>query len=181
MHDDRGEINALLGHGTEFSGKLTYQGTVRIDGVFSGEIKTVLRDLGIEAGHLRRLVIVAFEAEMNVVMYARKGVMTLVVTDDDIRLETTDEGPGIPDIDLFEHNEAYSTASIVIERELGIPAEKMNVNGGAVAMGHPIGCSGARLLSTLIYALRDRGLRSGLAALCLGGGEAVAMAVEAEE
>jgi len=86
-------------------------------GEVSGEIKVILRDLGIEAAHLRRLVIVAFEAEMNVVMYARKGVMTLVVTDDDIRLETTDEGPGIPDIELALQ-EGYSTASDEM-REMG--------------------------------------------------------------
>ena len=87
-------------------------------------------------------------------------------------------GLSIGDIDLVEHNEAYSTASIVIERELGIPGEKMNVNGGAVAMGHPIGCSGARILVTLLYALKQRGLRRGLATLCLGGGNALAMIVE---
>jgi acetyl-CoA C-acetyltransferase len=87
-------------------------------------------------------------------------------------------GLAISDIDLFEHNEAYSTASIVVERELGIPGEKMNVNGGAVAMGHPIGCSGARILVTLLYALKNRGLRRGLATLCLGGGNALAMIVE---
>jgi acetyl-CoA C-acetyltransferase len=87
-------------------------------------------------------------------------------------------GIAISDIDLFEHNEAYSTASIVVERELGIPREKMNVNGGAVAMGHPIGCSGARILVTLLYALKSRGLKRGLAALCLGGGNALAMIVE---
>ncbi len=86
-------------------------------GEVSGEIKTVLRDLGIDAAHLRRLVIVAFEAEMNVVMYAQKGVMTLVVTDDDIRLETTDEGPGIPDIELALQ-EGWSTASDEM-REMG--------------------------------------------------------------
>lgn len=86
-------------------------------GEVAGEIKVILRDLGIEAAHLRRLVIVAFEAEMNVVMYARKAVMTLVVTDDDIRLETTDEGPGIPDIELALQ-EGYSTASDEM-REMG--------------------------------------------------------------
>jgi anti-sigma regulatory factor (Ser/Thr protein kinase) len=86
-------------------------------GEVSGEIKVILRDLGIEAAHLRRLVIVAFEAEMNVVMYARKGVMTLVVTDDDISLETADEGPGIPDIELALQ-EGYSTASDEM-REMG--------------------------------------------------------------
>jgi len=87
-------------------------------------------------------------------------------------------GFSISDIDLVEHNEAYSTASIVVERELGIPGEKMNVNGGAVAMGHPIGCSGARILVTLLYALKNRGLKRGLATLCLGGGNALAMIVE---
>jgi acetyl-CoA C-acetyltransferase len=87
-------------------------------------------------------------------------------------------GLSISDIDLFEHNEAYAPASIVVERELGIPAEKMNVNGGAVAMGHPIGCSGARILVTLLYALKQKGLKRGLATLCLGGGNALAMIVE---
>jgi len=84
----------------------------------------------------------------------------------------------IDDMDLVEHNEAYASASIVIARELGIDPEKFNVNGGAVALGHPIGCSGARILVTLLYALKQRGLKRGLATLCLGGGNAVAMIVE---
>jgi len=87
-------------------------------------------------------------------------------------------GFSLSDIDLIEHNEAYAPASIVIERELDIPEEKMNVNGGAVAMGHPIGCSGARILVTLLYALKEKGLKRGLATLCLGGGNALAMLVE---
>lgn len=87
-------------------------------------------------------------------------------------------GLTISDMDLIEHNEAYSTASIAVSRELGIPMEKMNVNGGAVAIGHPIGCSGARVLVTLIYALKQRRLKRGLATLCLGGGNAVAMIIE---
>jgi acetyl-CoA C-acetyltransferase len=88
-------------------------------------------------------------------------------------------GMTVEDIDLFEHNEAYSTASIVVREELGIPEEKFNVNGGAVAIGHPIGCSGARVLTTLVYALRKRGKKTGLATLCLGGGNGVAMIIEA--
>jgi acetyl-CoA C-acetyltransferase len=84
----------------------------------------------------------------------------------------------ISDMNLVEHNEAYAPASLVVERELGIPRDKMNVNGGAVAMGHPIGCSGARILVTLLYALKEKGLVRGLATLCLGGGNAVAMIVE---
>ncbi len=87
-------------------------------------------------------------------------------------------GFAISDIDLIEHNEAYSPATIVVERKLNIPREKMNVNGGAVAMGHPIGCSGARILVTLLYALKNRGLKTGLATLCLGGGNALAMIVQ---
>ena len=84
----------------------------------------------------------------------------------------------INDIDLVEHNEAYSTASIAVQRELAISDSKFNVNGGAIALGHPIGASGARLVATIIYALRNRGLHRGLVTLCLGGGEAVAMILE---
>ncbi len=84
----------------------------------------------------------------------------------------------IRDMDLVEHNEAYSTASIVVSEELGVPENKFNVNGGAVALGHPLGCSGARLAVTMIYALKARKLHRGLVTLCLGGGEAVAMILE---
>lgn len=84
----------------------------------------------------------------------------------------------IDDIDLFEHNEAFSTASIAVKAALGVPDEKFNVNGGAVAIGHPIGCSGARVLTTLIYAMRKRDAHRGIATLCLGGGNAVAMLIE---
>ena len=85
---------------------------------------------------------------------------------------------GVDDIDLFEHNEAFSTASVAVMKNVGIPEEKFNVNGGAVALGHPIGCSGARLLTTLIYSMRARDAKRGLATLCLGGGNAVAMLVD---
>jgi acetyl-CoA C-acetyltransferase len=87
-------------------------------------------------------------------------------------------GFSIDDIDLFEHNEAYAAASVTVMRELDIPHQKFNVNGGAVALGHPIGCSGARVLTTLVYAMKDRGAKRGLATLCLGGGNAVSMIVE---
>ncbi|MFH1548980.1 MAG: acetyl-CoA C-acyltransferase, partial [Planctomycetota bacterium] len=80
--------------------------------------------------------------------------------------------------DLVELNEAFSVASIALRNELKINPEILNVHGGAVALGHPIGCSGARVLTTLLYGLKDRGLKKGLAALCLGGGNAVAMSVE---
>ncbi len=87
-------------------------------------------------------------------------------------------GFSIDDMDLFEHNEAFASASVAVSRELNVPLEKFNVHGGAVALGHPIGCSGARVLVTLLYALKQRGLKRGMATLCLGGGNAVAMIVE---
>lgn len=86
-------------------------------GEISGEIKTILRDLGIEASSLRRIVVVAFEAEMNVVMYAHRGTLTFILSDDEVNLEVRDEGPGIPDLDLA-FQEGYSTASDEM-RELG--------------------------------------------------------------
>jgi acetyl-CoA C-acetyltransferase len=84
------------------------------------------------------------------------------------------------DFDLLELNEAFAAQSVADIRSLGLDMAKVNVDGGAIALGHPIGASGARVLVTLIYALRDRGLCTGAAALCLGGGEAVALAVEIE-
>ena len=87
-------------------------------------------------------------------------------------------GWSLADVDLFEINEAFSVQLVAILGELGIDANRVNVNGGAVAVGHPIGASGARILTTLLYALENRGLRRGIAALCLGGGNGVAMAVE---
>ncbi len=83
----------------------------------------------------------------------------------------------IDDIDLFEHNEAFATASVVVRNELSIPEDRFNVNGGAVALGHPIGCSGARILTTLVYSMIDRNVSTGLATLCLGGGNAISMVV----
>jgi len=82
------------------------------------------------------------------------------------------------DIDLVEYNEAYATAAVHVARELGIDPGKFNVNGGAVALGHPIGCSGARILVTLLHALKSRGLKRGLATLCMGGGNALALIIE---
>ena len=84
----------------------------------------------------------------------------------------------VDDVDLFEINEAFAVVAMIAAKELGIPDHKLNVNGGATALGHPIGASGARILATLIAALQARGLKRGVAALCIGGGEATAMAVE---
>jgi acetyl-CoA C-acetyltransferase len=84
----------------------------------------------------------------------------------------------VEDVDLWEINEAFAVVAMTPMKELGIPHDKLNVNGGACALGHPIGASGARLVVTLINALKTRGLRRGVASLCIGGGEATAIAVE---
>jgi acetyl-CoA C-acetyltransferase len=84
----------------------------------------------------------------------------------------------VDDVDLFEVNEAFAVVAMIAAKELQIPAEKLNVNGGACALGHPIGASGARVIATLLGALQNRGLKRGVASLCIGGGEATAMAVE---
>jgi acetyl-CoA C-acetyltransferase len=84
----------------------------------------------------------------------------------------------IGDYDLIELNEAFSVQALGVMRELGADPERVNVNGGAVALGHPIGCSGARILVTLLHEMKRRGSKKGLAALCLGGGNAVALSVE---
>jgi acetyl-CoA C-acetyltransferase len=82
------------------------------------------------------------------------------------------------EVDLYEVNEAFAVVAMIAMRELGIEHDKLNVNGGACALGHPIGASGARILATLLAALEARGGRKGVASLCIGGGEALAMAVE---
>ncbi len=107
--------------------------------------------------------------EPSMVMYAPKGAIEELLAN---------VGWKIEDVDLFEINEAFSSQLVVLIKEMGLDREKVNVHGGAVALGHPIGATGARILTTLIYALKHRGLKKGVAALCLGGGDAVAMAVE---
>jgi len=87
-------------------------------------------------------------------------------------------GWNVADVDLWEINEAFAVVPMIAMQELGIDHAKLNVNGGATALGHPIGASGARVLATLLGALQARGGRKGVASLCIGGGEAVAMAVE---
>jgi acetyl-CoA C-acetyltransferase len=87
-------------------------------------------------------------------------------------------GLKIGDVDLFELNEAFAAQSVAVTRELGADPAKVNVNGGAIALGHPIGASGARVLTTLVHALRARGLEYGVASLCIGGGMGIAMAVQ---
>ena len=95
-----------------------------------------------------------------------------------VRKVATKVGWRLEDVDLFEINEAFSVQLIAVLSQLGIDPGRVNVNGGAVALGHPIGASGARILTTLLYALEQRGLKRGIASLCLGGGNGVALAVE---
>ncbi|KKC26990.1 acetyl-CoA C-acyltransferase [Sphingomonas sp. SRS2] len=95
-----------------------------------------------------------------------------------IRKALAKAGWSVDDVDLFEVNEAFAVVAMIAARDLNIPAEKLNVNGGACALGHPIGASGARVIATLLGALETRGLKRGVASLCIGGGEATAFAVE---
>ena len=82
------------------------------------------------------------------------------------------------DIDLVELNEAFAAQSIAVVRDLQIPMEKLNPNGGAIALGHPLGCSGARIMTTLLYEMQRRNVRYGLATMCIGVGQGVAVVVE---
>lgn len=84
----------------------------------------------------------------------------------------------VDEVDLFEVNEAFAVVAMIAMRDLNIPHEKVNVNGGACALGHPIGASGARIMATLMGALKNRGLKKGVAGICIGGGEATAVALE---
>jgi len=95
-----------------------------------------------------------------------------------VRRVAAKAGWNLADVDLFEINEAFAVQAVAVIRELGIDAARVNVNGGAVALGHAIGSSGSRVLTTLLYALQNRGLTRGIATLCLGGGNGVALAVE---
>ena len=87
-------------------------------------------------------------------------------------------GWSVDDVELWEVNEAFAVVPMIAMKEMGISHDKLNVNGGACAMGHPIGASGARLIVTLLAAMEDRGLKKGMASLCIGGGEGIAMALE---
>lgn len=119
----------------------------------------------------------------SIVAYGERGVRPEYIMEAPIpttRHVLEKAGMTIDDIDLFEHNEAFASASCAVKKDLNVPDEIFNVNGGAVALGHPIGCSGARVLTTLVYALQDRNKDVGLGTLCLGGGNAVTMIVKRE-
>ena len=116
----------------------------------------------------------------EIVAYAASGLapeMVMMAPEPAVRMIWEKTGWSVDDVDIYEVNEAFAVQQIALGKELGIPIEKHNVRGGAVALGHPIGASGARCLTTLLYALKDRGERNGIVTLCLGGGNAVAMGV----
>jgi acetyl-CoA C-acetyltransferase len=116
----------------------------------------------------------------EIVAYASSGIepkMVMMAPVEAVRKVLKKAGWTVDEVDLFELNEAFSVQGVALIKELGLRADRVNVHGGAVALGHPIGASGARVLTTLLYALADRKARKGVAALCLGGGNGVAMAV----
>jgi len=113
--------------------------------------------------------------------YATSGIapkLLLMTPVEAVRKLLARTGWRLEDVDLFEINEAFAAQMVAIIKELGLDAARVNVNGGAIALGHPIGASGARVLTTLLYAMKERGARRGIASLCLGGGNGVALAVE---
>jgi len=119
----------------------------------------------------------------RIVSYATSGVDPkdiFIAPVTAVRMAADKAGLKLSEIDLFELNEAFAAQVLACNKELHIDEERINVNGGAIALGHPIGASGARVLATLVHALERRGLKRGLASLCLGGGNAVAMVVERE-
>jgi acetyl-CoA C-acetyltransferase len=118
---------------------------------------------------------------VRVVGQATSGLapkMVMMTPVEAVRKVASKIGWNLEDVDLFEINEAFSVQAVAVMRELGIDPARVNVHGGAVALGHAIGASGARVLTTLLYAMRRRNARRGIAALCLGGGNGVALAVE---
>jgi acetyl-CoA C-acetyltransferase len=117
----------------------------------------------------------------RIVAYATSGLeprWVMMTPEPAVRAAAAKAGWHLKDVDLFELNEAFAVQSCALLRVLDLPAEKVNVNGGAVALGHPIGASGTRCLLTLLYAMKDRGAKRGIVSLCLGGGNGVAMAIE---
>lgn len=136
----------------------------------------LMRRCEAEAAGLRPLAIIhghaAFAAAPGLFPQAPVGAIEKLMQRTGWRLD---------DVDLFEINEAFAVVALVTMKQLGLPHDKVNVHGGACALGHPIGASGARILVTLLAAMRQRGVRRGVAAICIGGGEATAMALESLE
>jgi acetyl-CoA C-acetyltransferase len=143
---------------------------------------------GVNDGAAAVLVTSEAEAEARglpvmgrIVAYATSGIepeLVMMAPVDAVNMVLEKTGWDRDEVDFYELNEAFSVQAVAVVRELGIDPERVNVRGGAVALGHPIGASGARILTTLLYTLADRGGKRGIAGMCLGGGNAVALAVE---
>ncbi|HEY7447483.1 MAG TPA: acetyl-CoA C-acetyltransferase [Vicinamibacterales bacterium] len=144
-------------------------------GVNDGAAAVVLTSAS-RAQQLRRQPLARIVAQATSGLAPKLVLMTPV---ESVRRVAVKAGWNLMDVDLFEINEAFSAQMVAVQKELGIDPARVNVNGGAVALGHPIGASGARILTTLIHELRRREVRRGIAALCLGGGNGVALAIEA--
>jgi acetyl-CoA C-acetyltransferase len=143
-------------------------------GVNDGAAAVVV--MAAERAHAMGLAVLA-----TIVSQATSGLppkFVLMTPVESARRAAQKAGWRLGDVDLFELNEAFAAQAVAVLKELAIDEAKVNVNGGAVALGHAIGSSGARVLTTLLYALRHRGLKRGIATLCLGGGNGVALAVE---
>lgn len=143
-------------------------------GVNDGAAAVVL----MSASHAKKL---GLQPLARIVAQAASGIdpaWVMMAPVDAVRQLWKKTGWTADEVDLYEINEAFSVAAIAVTRELGLNPEKVNVNGGSVALGHPIGASGARILTTLLYEMKRRNLHKGIAALCLGGGNAVGLAVE---
>ena len=128
-----------------------------------------------KAAELGRVPMARIVGQATAGLAPRQLLMTPVLA---VRTLLAKIGWTLGDVDLIEINEAFSAQVVAVIRELGLDAERVNVHGGAVAIGHPIGASGARILTTLLHALQQRNARRGIATLCLGGGNGVALAVE---
>jgi acetyl-CoA C-acetyltransferase len=143
-------------------------------GVNDGAAAVVV--MGEEAARDQEIPILA-----RIVAYATSGIepeLVMMAPVEAVNRVLDKAGWSRDEVDLYELNEAFAVQSVAVVRELGIDPERVNVNGGAVALGHPIGASGARILTTLLHALTAASARRGVAAMCLGGGNGVAMAVE---
>jgi acetyl-CoA C-acetyltransferase len=120
------------------------------------------------------------KARAEIVAYASSGLapeLVMMAPEKAVRMLWEKTGWAPDGVDLYEFNEAFAVQQVALQRVLGLNPAKHNVRGGAVALGHPIGASGARILTTLLHALEDRDEEKGIAALCLGGGNAVGMAI----
>jgi acetyl-CoA C-acetyltransferase len=175
--DERVRADASMETMTKLRPAFEKEGTVtaaNAPGLNDGAAALVVADAGFAAS-LRAAPLARIVAQATSGLAPKWVMMTSVEA---VRAAAKKAGWSLDNVDLFELNEAFAVQAVAVTRELGIDPERVNVHGGAVALGHPIGASGARVLTTLLHAMRRRNLQRGIAALCLGGGNGVALAVE---